>query len=83
MKKIIVILSTVLFIVGCKPKDGKKIFEDDKPVVADPSDKKEALVLIGKYMKRDMTVYIYRSFGDTIYIVEGNYQSYPISIMKK
>jgi hypothetical protein len=87
MKKTILFLSVVVSLMSCGPSNQNPTTVDTKKeglqsVESHPSQTSK-LELLGKYDISSGFLFVYKSNGDTIYIVEGQSQSYPVSITVK
>jgi len=83
MKKIILLAIIVTSLFSCS---NERTADDRYENVASPQkstyDNKE-IVVIGKYNVSSGWLYVYRIGGDTIYVMEGKSESFPVSINVK
>jgi len=83
MKKIILLVVITTFLFSCS---NERTADDRYENVASPQEStypNKEIVVIGKYNVSSGWLYVYRIGGDTIYVMEGKSESFPVSINVK
>lgn len=84
MKKIILLAVIGISLFSCS---NRELPADDRfENVASPQEStypNEEITVIGKYRISSGWLYVYRISGDTIYVMEGKSESFPVSIQVK